>query len=84
MSLRFDNIGYDPPAPDPFGEIVLRNDPASVLDQIEKEAEHLRLELMGPALTPELNSVGIEFGSRLAPWASWVVPYDVPVLLVAA
>ena len=52
-------VGDDPPAPNPLDQIVLADDPAAVLHQIDQQVEYLRFERDLPRAAAQLAPLGI-------------------------
>jgi hypothetical protein len=46
--------------PDPFEDLLLRDDPLALARQVEEELEHLRLQQHHRAATPELEPLLVE------------------------
>jgi hypothetical protein len=59
-ATRQGRLRHDPAAPDRRDQIVLADDVIAVLNQINQEIEHLRLNRNGVLTAPHLAPVGID------------------------
>src|SRR5262252_2159921 len=54
-------IRYDAAAPDRCDQVVLAHDTVSVLDQVDQQVEHLRLQSNQQRATPKLSSIHVKY-----------------------